>query len=299
MSDVTDTWTVEARRKVFEGREFPFTHRDFQKIATIVHEDAGISLTEVKAPLVYSRLVKRLRSLGVESFKRYCALVEAESGTGERDQMIAALTTNVTRFFREPHHFEHLKTKVLPSLVAGIRHGRPLRIWSAGCSSGEEPYSVALSILSVMPDAMHHDVKILATDVNRNVLEKGREGIYNDAAVAPISRQMRAEWFTRKRHADGSKSWHVGDALRTLVAFRELNLMDEWPMRQAYRAIFCRNVTIYFEDDMQTQIWNRLTAKLAPEGYLYIGHSERVTDCDRRMVLDGNTVYRLARAQGG
>ena len=172
MSDATDTWTIEARRHVFEGREFPFTQRDFLKIAAMVQEDVGISLTEVKAPLVYSRLVKRLRSLGVESFKRYCALVETDVGAGERDQMIAALTTNVTRFFREPHHFVHLKTKVLPQLVAGVRRGARLRIWSAGCSSGEEPYSIALTVLAVMPDAMHHDVKILATDVNRNVLEK-------------------------------------------------------------------------------------------------------------------------------
>lgn len=292
MSDATDTWAIEARRHVYEDREFPFTQRDFQKIASIVHDNVGISLTAVKAPLVYSRLVRRLRSLGVESFKRYCALVETDDGASEREQMIAALTTNVTRFFREPHHFEHLKTKVLPGLVEGIRRGRRLRIWSAGCSSGEEPYSIALSLLSAMPDAMHYDVKVLATDVNKIMIDKGRTGIYSDAAIAPVSRQMRADWFTRERHADGSKTWQVGDALRTLVAFRELNLMDEWPLRQAYHVIFCRNVTIYFEDDIQAQLWNRLIEKLAPEGRLYVGHSERIVDS--RLVIDGNTVYRLA-----
>jgi chemotaxis protein methyltransferase CheR len=297
MSDATDTWAIEARNRVYEDREFPYTQRDFQKIAAMVHEDAGISLSNVKAPLVYSRLVRRLRSLGVESFKRYCTLVEGDAGVAERGQMIAALTTNVTRFFREPHHFEHLKTKVLPGLVDGVKRGRRLRIWSAGCSSGEEPYSIALSILSVMPDAMHHDVKVLATDVNRNVVEKGRAGIYNDAAIAPVSRQMRAQWFTRRRNADGSKTWQVGDALRGLVAFRELNLLDEWPMRQAYQAIFCRNVTIYFEDELQTEICNRLIEKLAPGGRLYVGHSERILD--DRVLIDGNTVYRLTGEREG
>ena len=136
MSDATDTWTIEARNRVYEDREFPYTHRDFQKIAAMVHEDAGISLANVKAPLVYSRLVRRLRSLGVESFKRYCAFVEGD-GT-ERDQMIAALTTNVTRFFREPHHFEHLRTHVLPPLLDAARRGGRVRLWSAACSTASD-----------------------------------------------------------------------------------------------------------------------------------------------------------------
>ncbi|HSZ10913.1 MAG TPA: protein-glutamate O-methyltransferase [Rhizomicrobium sp.] len=297
MSDATDTWVVEAHHDVFENREFPFTERDFRKIATMVYEDAGISLSNVKAPLVYSRLVKRLRALGVENFKRYCALVEGGEGMVERHQMIDAITTNVTRFFREPHHFEHLKTKVLPHLIANVRRGARLRIWSAGCSSGEEPYSIALTVLSLMPEAPQHDVRILATDISRNMLEKGRAGIYNEATIAPVSRQMRSDWFQRERKPDGSKLWHVGEELRRLVAFRELNLMDEWPMRQAYHIIFCRNVTIYFEEDVQTQIINRLAARLAPGGHLYIGHSERVAHCDHRLLLDGNTVYRLARGE--
>ncbi|HSZ74999.1 MAG TPA: protein-glutamate O-methyltransferase [Rhizomicrobium sp.] len=297
MSDAADTWTVEARNGVFANREFPFTERDFKKIATMVYEDAGISLPDVKAPLVYSRLVKRLRALGVENFKRYCALVEGNRGVGERHQMIDAITTNVTRFFREPHHFEHLKTKVLPQLVADVRRGGRLRMWSAGCSSGEEAYSLALMVLSLMPEAPQHDVRILATDISRNMLEKGRAGIYNEASIVPVSRQVRADWFKRERKPDGTKVWHVGEELRALVAFRELNLMDEWPMRQAYQIIFCRNVTIYFEEDVQVQIFNRLAAKLAPEGHLYIGHSERVAQCDRRLLLDGNTIYRLARGE--
>src|ERR1700704_6635655 len=163
-------------QEVFAGREFPFTQRDFRQIADMMHKDAGIALAEAKAPLVYSRLVKRLRNLGVESFKQYCELVDGPDGTDERQNMVAALTTNVTRFFREPHHFEHLKAQVLPDLLEDVRRGAPLRLWSADCSTGEEPYSLALTILSMMGDAHRFDVKILATYINKRVLNQAERG---------------------------------------------------------------------------------------------------------------------------
>jgi chemotaxis protein methyltransferase CheR len=292
MTDAKDGLSAEAKRNVFEGREFPFTHRDFRQIAQIMHADAGIALPDVKAPLVYSRLVKRLRVLGVENFKNYCALV-SEDGDKEREHLVAALTTNVTRFFREPHHFEHLKTKVLPPLVERVRNGESLRIWSAGCSSGEEAYSIALCILALMPDAPKHDVRVLATDISGNVLTAARRGIFGEAAIAPVSRQLRADWFTPARTADGEKVWRAGEDLRLLVGFRELNLIGEWPMRRTFQAIFCRNVAIYFEPDVQGRLWSRLTTYLAPGAYLYIGHSERVTQATLPLKPDGNTIYRL------
>jgi chemotaxis protein methyltransferase CheR len=285
---------LRPRDNVFEGREFAFTKRDFKRIAEIFRADAGIVLAEVKAPLVYSRLVKRLRMLGLESFKVYCALVESGEGNAEREHMIAALTTNVTRFFREPHHFEHLKRRVLSELLPEVRRGAPLRIWSAGCSSGEEPYSIALSVLAVIPDAPQLDVKILATDVNKEVLAAGREGVYPEAAVSLLSRQQRADWFSASLDASGAKLWSVGEALRTLVSFRELNLMSEWPMKHAYHAIFCRNVAIYFEEEAQTEIWHRLAGRLTPRGCLYVGHSERVNGATEKFRLEGCTTYRLA-----
>jgi len=277
----------------FVGREFPFTRRDFRQIASILLKDAGIALGEAKAPLVYSRLVKRMRRLGVENFKRYCELVETEEGDGERHHMIAALTTNVTRFFREPHHFEHLKKRVLPDLLEDARRGGRLRIWSAGCSTGEESYSIALTILSLMRDAPRFDIKILATDINKLVLAHGRQGVYSEAALAPVLRQQRADWFAPLRGDEGEKAWQVGDELRALVAFRELNLMADWPMKQAYDAIFCRNVLIYFEDSTRTQIWNRFVGLLAPRGCLYVGHSERIADSSSRFELEDFTTYRL------
>jgi chemotaxis protein methyltransferase CheR len=280
---------------VFTAREFHFTRKDFRRIAEILHGDAGIRLSESKASLVYSRLVKRLRTLGVESFARYCAIVEGEDGSQEREMMLAALTTNVTGFFREPHHFAHLKEKVLPGLIGGIRQGARLRIWSAGCSTGEEPYSIALSILELMPDAADFDVRVLATDINPAVLALGVAGHYDEAALAPVSRKLRSDWFVTSRGADGARRLQVGEALRTLVAFRRLNLLERWPMTAAYQAIFCRNVLIYFDDASQLDVHQRMAARLAEAGRLYLGAAERVRALDRYRA-DGVTVYRLKDA---
>lgn len=281
---------------VFAGREFPFTQRDFRQIADMMHKDAGIALAEAKAPLVYSRLVKRLRNLGVESFKQYCELVEGTHGIEERQNMVAALTTNVTRFFREPHHFEHLKTQVLPDLLDAVRRGDPLRIWSAGCSTGEEPYSIALTILSMMGDAHRFDVKILATDINKRVLAKAHQGTYGEAVLNPVSRQQRAAWFVPGPEMNGEKTWSVGNELRTLVSFRELNLMADWPMQHAYQAVFCRNVVIYFEEHMRGQVWDGITKLLTPRGWLYIGHSERIS-LSGPFELKAYTTYRLKESK--
>ena len=279
-------------------REFAFTRRDFHQISTMLHADAGISLSDMKAPLVYSRLVRRLRALGLESFRQYCALIARREGADERRQMMAALTTNVTRFLREPHHFEHLKAKVLPPLLARARKGGRVRIWSAGCSTGEEPYSIALTILSLAPDAASLDIRILATDINALVVEQGRRGVYPAEALAPLSREMRAHWLASRRLADAGKLFRAGEDLRRMVAFREMNLMDPWPMKQAYDAIFCRNVVIYFEPQARAPIWNRMAGLLARDGCLYIGHSERLDGADSRLHPDGLTTYRLAAAPG-
>ena len=284
---------LRTQAEVFTKREFPFTPRDFRLIATIMRDQAGIVLSDVKAPLVYARLVKRLRALGLESFRHYCALVQSEEGGQEREQMVAALTTNVTRFFREPHHFEHLRVKVLPELVSHVRSGGRLRIWSAGCSTGEEPYSIALTVLSVLPDAPELDVRILATDISKKVLAIAERGIYSDAATSAVPRHQRAEWFSPTRDAERNKVWRVGNKLRSLVTFRELNLMAPWPMKQAYHAIFCRNVTIYFPDERHEQIWARFASLLALDGCLYVGHSEKVSRSAGNFQLEGCTTYRL------
>ncbi len=270
--------------------------QDFSQIAAILHADTGIHLPETKSSLVYSRLAKRLRALGLKSFREYCALVSASEGADERQQMIAALTTNVTRFFREPHHFEHLKTVMLPPLLATARRKGRVRIWSAGCSSGQEPYSIALTILSLLPDAAALDVRVLATDIDPNMIAAGRAGVYDDEALSAVPIDMRKRWFARLSDDGGAKKWGVNDELRQLVAFRELNLMGSWPMRGPFHAIFCRNVVIYFDLETQSRIWSRFTPLIGPGGFLYIGHSERLTGpAFSAFASEGVTTYRLGR----
>jgi chemotaxis protein methyltransferase CheR len=267
--------------------------QDFSQIAAMLHSDTGIHLPESKTSLVYSRLAKRLRALGLQSFRDYCALIATSEGADERQQMIAALTTNVTRFFREPHHFEHLKQVLLPPLIAAARRNEKIRIWSAGCSSGQEPYSIALTILSMMPDAAKFDVKVLASDIDPNMIVAGRAGVYGDEALSAVPAALRQRWFT-PQSAEGGKSWSANDELRELVAFRELNLIGSWPMHGKFHAIFCRNVVIYFDMETQSKIWSRFVPLMSAGALLYIGHSERLTGpAAAAFSNEGVTAYRL------
>jgi chemotaxis protein methyltransferase CheR len=284
---MTASKAAQPPQKILAG-EFGFGRGDFEFIATTLYEDAGIHLPATKASLVYSRLTKRLRLLGLESFKDYCALVGSSAGAEERTQMIAALTTNVTRFFREPHHFDHLRAKLVAPRASAIRGGARLRIWSAGCSSGQEPYSIALTILSQMPDVRSFDVKILATDINPHVLETARRGIYPAEEVAGVPLDQRRAWM----EAAGNGTMKLDDAVRGLVNFKKLNLMGAWPMRGPFDAVFCRNVLIYFDEKTQTRLLNRVTSLLRPGGYLYLGHSERlVGPAEAMFKADGTTSY--------
>ncbi len=272
--------------------EFVFTGEDFRRIAAILYADAGISLADSKATLVYSRLAKRLRTLGLASFRDYCTLISERDGLDERQKMLAALTTNVTRFFREPHHFDHLKAKVLPKLVAKARGGGRVRLWSAGCSTGPEPYSVAMTLLEALPEAVDLDVRILATDIDPNVVATARQGVYSEEALSPAPLEARRRWFRPEKGA-GAIGWRAGESLQSLITFRELNLVAQpWPMKGRFDAIFCRNVMIYFDDATQRQVVANLTTRLLPGGQLYIGHSERVSADQTDLESDGLTTYR-------
>ena len=273
--------------------EFTMSQRDFRDIAEMLYADAGICLPASKVNLVYPRLAKRLRALRLESFRDYCELVGAPEGADERMEMLSALTTNVTRFFREPHHFEHLKTHVLPALLESARRGARARLWSAACSSGQEPYSMALTVLSIDANAAAYDVKILATDIDPRVVADGRRGVYAEAALADVPPALRRRFFVPVARGERAE-WRVADELRRLVAFRTLNLNADWPMRGKFAAIFCRNVVIYFDEATQQKVWSKFVDKLEPKGWLYIGHSERVTGpAASRLVSGGVTAYRL------
>ena len=272
--------------------EFAFTSRDFATIAALLHKDSGIHLPPAKATLVYSRLAKRLRVLGLRSFDDYCDLVSGAEGQEERRSMLAALTTNVTRFFREPHHFDHLRKSVLPGVIDAARRGQKVRIWSAGCSTGQEPYSLALTLLGAIPDASKLDIRILATDIDPVVVATAREGVYGEEAVGPIPLDAR-RWMTSLPGERGT--WSMGEELRKLVVFRELNLLGPWPIKGRFQAIFCRNVAIYFEDATQQQLWERFAGVLTPGGRLYVGHSERAVSA--ALEPDGLTTYKLKEAR--
>lgn len=283
--------TVAANRHIGVGAslvegEFPFTISNFTEISGIVRSASGIDLQESKATLVYSRLVKRLRERNLRGFSDYCDLVRSDED--ERHRMIAALTTNVTRFFREVHHFEHLRTKIIEPMASQARRGNKIRIWSSACSTGQEPYSIALTILSVIPEAAELDVRILATDLNPFVIETGKKGEYDEAEIADIGSQFRSRWL--QPATNGRRS--VAGEARRLVSFRVLNLMDVWPMQNKFDAIFCRNVAIYFDRPTQENLWQRFAGVIRQDGALYIGHSERVAgSAAGAFLLDGVTSY--------
>ncbi|MDP9096094.1 MAG: protein-glutamate O-methyltransferase [Pseudomonadota bacterium] len=254
------------RRSVAAGteeREFPFTTGDFQAIAALLRDQAGISLANSKAPLVYGRLARRVRALQLNDFGTYVAFVQSPAGEAERRHMLTALTTNVTSFFREAHHFEHLRTEILQS------DGGPIRLWSAACSTGQEAYSLAAVIASLLPDQHRLQARILATDIDPVVLQQAQAGQYSSIdGVPPGLRQ----WFPRS-----GAVWTVDPALRRMISFKLLNLNAEWPIKRPFDAVLCRNVAIYFDPEHQARLWSALAAVIRPGGSLCIGHSERVS----------------------
>ena len=287
-----------AARGPLEASEFAMTQRDFKDIAAMLYADAGIYIPETKTTLVYSRLVKRLRALNLENFRDYCDQVGSQDGAGERLEMLSALTTNVTRFFREPHHFEHLRSRVLPPLIEAARRGGRVRLWSAACSSGQEPYSMALTVLGLEPNAAALDIRILATDIDPRVVEEGRRGVYSAAALVDAPAALRSRYFTLAG-GDARGALQASEELRRLVVFRTLNLNGVWPMPGKFHVIFCRNVVIYFDERTQQSVWGKFAGKLERDGVLYIGHSERVTGpAAASFVSDGVTAYRLKGGDG-
>ena len=268
---------VEAcQTAVQRSQEFEMTQADFQKIASILYDEAGIVLSSSKTALVYSRLTKRLRALKMSSFKEYCIFLAEREGKSERQHLLTSLTTNVTHFFREKHHFEHFKSDLLPSLMERARAGQRVRLWSAGCSSGQEPYSLAMTLLNGFPDVSEHDVRILATDIDPAIVAKARVGQYAPAIVEPVPGELRNQFLIPKEISSGT-IYDVVKPVRNLITFHELNLLKPWPMRGQFDAIFCRNVVIYFDETTQRGLWGRFREVLRPDGILYIGHSERIT----------------------
>ena len=238
-----------------------------------VYTLAGIRLQPGKEGLVKSRLSKRLRALGISSFEQYIEHLEDKRGRLELKLMVDHLTTNKTSFFRESQHFDHMRTSLLPQLLAAKV---PLKFWSAGCSSGEEPYTLAMVLHDALPDSCRDSGCILATDISARMLERARAGVYTSSVVQDVPKDLLRRHFQAVQ-ADGKPAYRVGDSLRRMVRFAHLNLMDDWPMRGPFGAIFCRNVMIYFDRPTQERLVERFRQLLVPGGFLLIGHSESMT----------------------
>lgn len=275
-------------------RDIPFSDADFRAIAKLAQDRFGLSLAESKKPLVYSRLSRRLKLRQVQNFSDYLSLLDRAEEEEERLELISALTTNVTSFFREKHHFDTLEQALDDGLSDRIKSGGRTRIWSAGCSSGQEPYSIAMTVLGKVPDAARKDMRILATDIDPKIVQKARHGVYSAEEASGIPAPLRAKWLSAA-DADG-RTYGVSEGLKSLITFNELNLMNEWPFRGPFDAIFCRNVAIYFDPDTQKRLWQRFSAMLSPGGLLFIGHSERVSGPAMQGLTGvGITSYRKAR----
>lgn len=268
-------------------REFVFTGKHFEKAKQELYDYAGIALADHKQDMVYNRLVRRLRELGLDNFDEYFQCLD--SSPAEFTQFINALTTNLTAFFRERHHFDYVKSQIVP--VIQNNPDRRLRIWSAGCSLGEEPYSLAISLLEAGIDPASYDVKILATDIDSKVLASARTGVYEQSRVKALPKATVHRWFLKgKSHNDGRVK--VRPELQKMVAFKHLNLMEQWPMNGPFDFIFCRNVMIYFDQQTQARLLQRMADLLRPQGHLFVGHSEALARHQSNFELMGKTIYR-------
>ena len=268
-------------------REFVFTDDDFDRIRRFIHQRAGIALNPSKKDMVYGRLVRRIRALQLPSFTAYLERLFSERGNEELEHFVNALTTNLTYFFREEHHFpilaEHLRT------LSG-----KVNIWCCAASTGEEPYSLAMTALETASSGARLNVNIVATDLDTNVLRVGAEGIYGAEAINKLPAGMANRYFDRV----DDQRWRAKPALRQMIRFQQLNLVDtQWSVRGPFDAIFCRNVMIYFDRDTQLAVLRRFAPLLKPDGLLFVGHSENFYHATDLFRLRGKTVYeRVSKA---
>ncbi len=268
-------------------REFAFSEADFRHLVQLAYEYAGISLSESKRNLLYSRLSRRLRILGLGAFSDYRELLARDER--EIENFINSISTNHTKFFREAHHFDHMRTHVAVPFAqnATVTGNRRLRIWSAGCSTGEEPYTIAVVLKREIRDFRGYDVRVLATDIDTDVLTKAGRGEFSSTTTDEVPKPY-LEYFTRSGDRVA-----IDAEIKSLITFRRLNLMHEpWPFQGKFDAIFCRNVMIYFDGPTKAKLVQRFVQQIKPGGWLYIGHSESLIGAHPGLQSAGRTIYR-------
>ncbi len=271
---------------------------DFTFICDFVYQSTGIVLNNNKREMVYRRLTRIVRERKLNSFSDYCQLLK-QQGAQEKDYFINAITTNLTSFFREQHHFDYLVDEELPRLMAEktvqANGKKRLRIWSSASSTGEEPYSIAISVLEAMQEQLSSwDVKILATDIDSNVLAAGKAGIYEHRRIESLSEKFKQRYFHRGV-GKNSSNVRVDKKLSTLITFKQLNLLHEWPMKGEFDVIFCRNVIIYFDKSTQQELFTRYYDLLKPGGLLMLGHSENLGEFQQYFNTIGRTMFRKGK----
>jgi chemotaxis protein methyltransferase CheR len=269
--------------------EFKLTEDDFKFIVRTIYDHAGIVLSDRKRDLVHSRLGRRLRELGLSCFKDYCQYLKSPNGANEMTVMTNALTTNLTSFYREAHHFDHLKNVALPGIKdIASQNGRRLRLWSSACSTGEEPYSIGMTLLESGIDRRNWDARILATDLNTDVLATASAGTYSADVCEKLPTELRRFIDTQPE----SGKFKIKPDVRNLITFKQLNLLGSWPMKHPFDVIFCRNVLIYFDHETKSKLIDRFVSSLRPGGWLYLGHSETLNGNHQGLALTGRTIYR-------
>jgi chemotaxis protein methyltransferase CheR len=279
-----------SQNKLDAVKEFEFTTRDFDRVRALIYSRAGIALADSKQEMVYSRLARRLRATGIRSFTTYLDKLERETGGQEWEAFTNALTTNLTSFFREEHHF--------PILAEHIRKMKaPIEIWCSASSTGEEPYSIAITLCEVF-NTLTPPARVIATDIDTNVLNTGANGVYTLDRLDKMAPE-RARRFFLKGKGEQEGLVRVRPELRQLVTFKQLNLLsDDWPVSGEFDAIFCRNVMIYFDKPTQGKILSRFAPLMKPEGLLFAGHSENFLYVTDAFKLRGKTVYELDPHRG-
>lgn len=267
------------------AREFQFTDQDFRLVRKLIYEHAGITLSDAKKDMVYSRLGRRLRANGVTSFRDYLGLLDRNPD--EWEFFVNALTTNLTAFFREPHHFP-----LLAEHLRAVRHRRPLELWCSAASTGEEPYTMAMTMVDLF-GSYKPPVHILATDLDTNVLKTAQAGIYPVERVEKLPMDLRKRFFL-KGSGNNAGLVRVRKELRDMITFRQVNLLDaQWPVRGPFEAIFCRNVMIYFDKPTQRRILEKFIPVMHRDALLFAGHSESFQHADDLIKIRGRTVYTI------
>jgi chemotaxis protein methyltransferase CheR len=272
-----------------DHKEFEFTKDDFDYLRDIVTKTTGIVAPDDKYTMYYSRLARRLRALGLADFAAYRQYLKTNQET-ESIELVNAVTTNLTSFFRESHHFDYLRDTLIPEKIRCNDYR--LHIWSAGCSTGEEAYTIAITLFEAIPDPTKWDIKILATDIDSNVLKTGSNGVYDEERVADLDKALLPRYFKKGSGSNAGKV-KVDPTLAKYIHFKQLNLLHDWPISGKMDIIFCRNVVIYFDKETKTKLVDRFADQLVDRGMLFMGHSESLYKTTNRFELLGKTIYQL------